>query len=281
MPRLAVADAFVDSARAACSESELFALLSYCCNALSIRYFALVHHINFGLDSEPAIRLHNYPETWEHWFDENRLGRSDPIHRASQLTCAGFPWSELASMIRLTPADQSVLAQARIVGIGDGFTVPAHVPGEFTGSCSFAMDPGIPFPRELHSAARILGGIAFDAARRLTKIRQIWPTPDRPITDRQRDCLLWSTRGKTDWETSRILGISKGTVIQHLKHARERYDVHNKAELSVRALHDGLIAFSELRGRHEPYQVVGIVAADRLRDMGGPFPTEASDGPSS
>ncbi|MEO7689173.1 MAG: autoinducer binding domain-containing protein, partial [Sphingomonas sp.] len=138
MPKLAVADAFVDNARAASSEEELFDLLSACCNAMGIRYFALVHHIDFGVEAAPAIRLHNYPQAWQHWFDENRLGRCDPVHRASQLANYGFPWSAIPGMITLTPADLSVFAQARIVGIGDGYTVPAHVPGEFTGSCSFA-----------------------------------------------------------------------------------------------------------------------------------------------
>lgn len=249
MPILAVANAFIDDARAAKNENELFELLVECCRRVRIRYFALVHHVDFGVEKAPAIRMHNYPRSWQHWFDENRLGRSDPIHRASQLCCGGFPWSAVPDMIPLTSADKSVFAQARIVGIGDGYTVPAHVPGEFTGSCSFAMSPDEPFPRELHSIAQVLGGIAFDAARRIMGIRDIWPRLDRPLTGRQRDCVLWSTRGKTDWETGTILGITKGTVIQHLKHARERYDVHNKAELSVRALHDGLIAFSELRLR--------------------------------
>jgi len=249
MLTLAIVDALVDSARAASTEKELYAALAQCCERLGIRYFALVHHVDFGLDTAPAIRLHNYPQEWQHWFDENQLGRSDPIHRASQLTCAGFPWSAVSSMVTLTACDRSVFAQARIVGIGDGFTVPTNVPGEFTGSCSFAMDPDTPFPRELHSVAQAMGVAAFDAARRLSNIRKIWPPLERPITDRQRACVLWSTRGQTDWETSRILEISKGTVIQHLKHARERYDVHNKAELSVRALQDGLIAFSELGAR--------------------------------
>lgn len=249
MLTLAIADALVDGARAATTEKELHAALEHCCQRLGIRYFALVHHVDFGLDTAPAIRVHNYPQAWQHWFDENQLGRCDPVHRASQLTCDGFAWSAVPSMVTLTSTDRSVFAQARVVGIGDGFTVPTHVPGEFTGSCSFAMDSGTPFPKELRSVAQALGAAAFDAARRMSKIRKIWPPLERPITDRQRACVLWSTRGKTDWETSRILEISKGTVIQHLKHARERYDVHNKAELTVRALQDGLIAFSELGAR--------------------------------
>lgn len=252
MAKLAIAEAFVDRAGVAASEAELFELLSDCCQAVGIRYFALVHHVNFGLERAPAIRLHNYPSAWQRWFDENQLGRSDPVHRASQLICCGFPWSIVSDVIELTTTDRSVFAQARVVGIGDGYTVPACVPGEFTGSCSFAMAPGEPFTRELETVAQVIGGIAFQAARRITRIREAWPPIERPLTERQRDCVLWSTRGKTDWETGKILGISKGTVIQHLANARERYDVHNKAELSVRALQDGVIVFSELGPRHQP-----------------------------
>ncbi|MDH7974495.1 LuxR family transcriptional regulator [Sphingomonas sp. AR_OL41] len=249
---MAIADAFVDRACVASSEDELFELLSDCCSAVGIRFFALVHHVNFGLEKAPAIRIHNYPPAWQRWFDENQLGRADPVHRASQLICCGFPWSVVPNFIELTAIDRSVFAQARGVGIGDGYTIPTNVPGEFTGSCSFAMATGETFTRELQAVAQIIGGIAFQAARRITRIREVWPPIERPLTDRQRDCVLWSTRGKTDWETGKILGISKGTVIQHLANARERYDVHNKAELSVRALHDGVIAFSQLGPRHQP-----------------------------
>jgi len=249
MPQLAIADAFVDAVREAGDDDELLTLLTDFCDAFNIRYFALVHHIDFGLDQGPAIRLHNYPGPWQQWFDENRLGRSDPIHRASELTCAGFRWSTVRDLIELTATDHAIFAQARIVGIGDGFTIPAHVPGEFTGSISFAMDLGRPFPRALESIVQALGASAFQAARRLTGVRRIWPLPRLPITSRQRDCVRWSSRGKSDWETSRILDISKETVIQHLKQARRRYGVSNKVELSVRALHDGLVAFSELGGR--------------------------------
>lgn len=252
MPKLTIAKAFVDRARAASTEAGLFELLSDCCRSVGIRYFALVHHVNFGFERAPAIRLHNYPPSWQRWFDENLLGRSDPVHRASQLICGGFSWSIIGDHIPLTSIDRSVFAQARVAGIGEGYTIPANVPGEFTGSCSFAMAPGEPFTPDHEFVAQIIGGIAFQAARRISRIREIWPPIERPLTERQRACLLWSTRGKSDWETGKILGISRGTVIQHMANARERYDVHTKTELSVRALQDGLIVFSELGPRHQP-----------------------------
>lgn len=246
MLTLAIAEAFVDDVRSATTGDDLFAALARCCGEMKVRYFALTHHVDFSTASATGLRLHNYPASWQNWFDENGLGRSDPVHRASQMSNVGFPWSAVPRMIRMTPADESVLSQARLAGIGDGFTVPAHVPGEINGSCSFAVNAGEIFPRELHNVAQLLGGFSFDAARRITGTRDIWASPSQTLTDRQLDCVLWAARGKTDYEISVILNISHETVIQHLKHARERYGVRKRAMLAVRALYDGLISFADI-----------------------------------
>src|SRR3546814_9318711 len=57
---------------------------------------------------------------------------------------------------------------------------------------------------------------------------------------------IWIARGKTAGETAAILGISEETVIQHLKVARDRYDVHCRQMLILCALFDGLIGFSDI-----------------------------------
>lgn len=246
MFKLAIAEAFVDNARVAQNEDDLLAALTECCGEMGVRYFALTHHVDFSKPSFTGLRLHNYPAAWQNWFDENRLGTSDPVHRASQVSSIGFPWSAVPRMIKMTPADQSILSQAHLIGIGDGFTVPAHVPGEVNGSCSFAMERGEPFPAELGYLAQLIGGFSFEAARRIARIRDIWADPSPTLTDRQRECVLWAARGKTDYEISVILEISQETVIQHLKHARERYGVQKRAMLAVRALFDGLISFTDV-----------------------------------
>ncbi len=246
MPRLAIAEAFVDDVRSAITGDDLFAALARCCGEMKVRYFALTHHVDFSNPMATGLRLHNYPASWQNWFDENQLGRSDPIHRASQRSNVGFPWSAVPRLIRMTPADKSVLGQARLVGIGDGFTVPAHVPGEMNGSCSFAVDAGETFPLELYNVAQLVGGFSFDAARRITGTADGWASPNQTLTARQLDCVLWAARGKTDYEISVILNISHETVIQHLKHARERYGVRKRAMLAVRALYDGLISFADI-----------------------------------
>lgn len=243
-----LAEEFADAIAGATNLDELAIVLAAIALELGFRYFALTHHLDIPRAPVPAVRLHNYPAAWADYFDAQRLGPSDPVHRASHMTGIGFAWSRLPGLIQLTPRDREVLDKARQNGIGDGFTVPAHIPGESAGSCSFATAAGHEAPGDRLYAAQLVGGLAFEAARRLVAIRS--PLPDRPqLTDRQRECVYWAARGKTDPEIAHILGISHETVILHLKQARARYGVYKRTQLAVHALFDGTLSFVDLLGR--------------------------------
>lgn len=237
-------DAFVRDIRDLQTADALAGALSEVCCDLGFKYFALTHHMDVRRSSR-AIRIHNYPAGWAEWFDGQQLGPVDPVHRASHLTSVGFAWSRLPEMISMTARDKQILAAARSQGIGDGFTVPAHVPGEVHGSCSFATETGIALVPETLPLLQLVGAFAFESARRIQRVRQP-PDPAARLTDRQRECLMWAARGKSDWEIARILGISHETVIRHLKQARERYGVAKRTLLTVHALFDGNIAFLDI-----------------------------------
>ena len=241
-------DAFVQALNASSSEAALADALEQISKELGFSYYALTHHVDIRQAPQRAIRLDNYPPQWVEYFDDNKLGPSDPVHRASHMTGAGFTWSQLSSLIQLTPRDLEILERAGGNGLGDGFTVPAHVPGESNGSCSFATRVGEAVPAERLVEAQLVGIFAFEAARRLWRVRGEMPLPLK-LTDRQRDCVLWVARGKSDWEISQILGISEETVIQHLKQARGRYGVSRRTMLAVSALFDGSISFSDILKR--------------------------------
>jgi LuxR family transcriptional regulator, quorum-sensing system regulator CciR len=239
-------DAFVRDVRKLDSEEELREALSDVARDLGFRYFALIDHVDVR-GSEAAIRIHNYPAAWAEWFDEQSLGTTDPVHRASNITSVGFAWSNLARMIPLTDEDRRVLERARGHGIGDGFTVPAHVPGEAHGSCSFACAPGELFCEDRLPLLQLVGAFAFEAARSMRR-RRFTQAPVR-LTDRQRECVMWAARGKSDWEIAHILGISHDTVIEHLRHARERYGVGKRTLVAIHALFDGTIGFVDVLRR--------------------------------
>jgi LuxR family quorum-sensing system transcriptional regulator CciR len=239
-------DAFVRDVRDLRTEEALAGALAEIASELGFRYFALTHHVDVRASSG-AIRLHNYPAGWADWFEEQSLGASDPVHRASNRTSVGFAWSALSDMIALSARDLKILALARSEGIGEGFTVPAHVPGEAHGSCSFACGSGDRFAGEHLPLLQLVGAFAFEAARRMRRIKI--DGPPVALTDRQRECVIWAARGKSDWEIARILGISEDTVGEHLRHARERYGVGKRTLVAVHALFDGTIGFLDVLRR--------------------------------
>ena len=239
-------ETFVRDVREIGSEVELASALADITRDLGFAYFALTHHVDVRR-SNAAIRIHNYPDGWADWFDEQSLGGFDPVHRASNMTGIGFAWSELPGMISLTAEDRRILELARTFGIGEGFTVPAHIPGDAHGSCSFARGVGEQLPGEQLPLLQLVGAFAFEAARRMQRTR--FAKEPVQLTDRQRECVIWAARGKSDWEISRILGISHDTVIEHLRHARERYGVGKRTLVAIHALFDGTIGFLDVLRR--------------------------------
>jgi LuxR family transcriptional regulator, quorum-sensing system regulator CciR len=92
-----------------------------------------------------------------------------------------------------------------------------------------------------------VGAFAFEAARRMRRSR-ISQGPIQ-LTDRQRECVMWAARGKSDWEIARVLGVSEATVGEHLRHAYERYGVGKRTLVAVHALFDGTIGFLDVLRR--------------------------------
>ncbi len=239
---------FIRTVEAATSTDDLAMAMVDLCAILGFEYFALTHHVDLPSPSGADIRLHNYPEQWAAYYDAQALGVSDPVHRASHVTSLGFPWSRIHAMITLTPRDRQVLALGAEQGIGDGFTVPANIPGETFGSCTFANTAGRPLPEAMLPLAQWAGLFAFEGARRLWSTRKL-DAKAPVLTDRQRDCILWAARGKGDWEISRILGLSEETVARHIKQACARYGVNKRTLVAIRALFDGTLTFTDILKR--------------------------------
>lgn len=62
------------------------------------------------------------------------------------------------------------------------------------------------------------------------------------LTEREKECLLWTAEGKTSWEMSKILNISERTVIFHLKNCSDKLATCNRQQAVARAVSQGLIS---------------------------------------
>jgi DNA-binding CsgD family transcriptional regulator len=248
VPRLAIADAFSQSTRAATSSDELYAALLDVSARMGFAFFALIHHADILLVGGKAIRLHNYPADWVEYYDAHALGLVDPVHRASHMTNEGFVWSNIAGLMALTPDDNRMFELGAAKGLGNGYTVPNNIPGEPMGSCTFANAAGIAMPVDMLPVAQLVGLAAFQCARRLWEIRPLSPAKPR-LTNRQREIVIWGARGKSDWDTSRILDLKEDTVARHFKDARKKFGVGKRILVIIHALRDGTLSFLDF----EPY----------------------------
>lgn len=227
----------------AVSEENLCAALADASTRLGFSHFALAYERRGG-GTPGSLLVHDYPANWARTYVDHNLGRADPVRRAGERSMTGFEWRNLASYVPLTKRDLHMLEMGRQHGLAEGFTVPRHLPGEASGACSFVMTTGtMPEPAMLN-VAEILGAVALTAARRI--VGGTSPKKRPTLSERQRECVLWTARGKTASEVGAILGISEKTVIQHLKIARDRYAVHCRQMLILCALFDGLIGFSDI-----------------------------------
>lgn len=243
---LAVVQDFVTAAPKAASMADLRALIGSAVNELGFDYFAIVHHVVFGRPEGEHVRLTNYPIEWIGYVRElPKL--TDPVVRAAERMSSGFKWDQLDSLLSMTPAEADYMRQAARHGICQGYTVPNHVPGETFGSCSFSVGEDTTFPDASISAAQALGSFAFEAARKLVKQRpgEIY-LPPAPLSERQRECLLFVARGKSDSVIADLLAIRPKTVNEHIEAAKRRYSVATRSQLLVRALFRSEICFSEV-----------------------------------
>jgi len=65
------------------------------------------------------------------------------------------------------------------------------------------------------------------------------------LTQRDTECLTWTALGKTSWEISVILGFSESTATFHLRNAGNKLKASNRANAVAKAIHLGLIEFSD------------------------------------
>ena len=66
-------------------------------------------------------------------------------------------------------------------------------------------------------------------------------TVQDPLSDRERECLLWVSEGKTTDEVAVILGVSSNTVNSYITHAIQKLSASNRAMAIATAIRSGIL----------------------------------------
>ncbi|WP_374575491.1 LuxR family transcriptional regulator [Phenylobacterium sp.] len=250
MSRFHDVQTFVREANRVTRREELYGLVDGVVRELDFDYFSLVQHADVAsTPPQDFVHLVSFPKAWREMVMARGYFADDPVHVACQKTARGFLWSSAGQIIDLTPRQHEILRAAAAEGLGDGFAVPIHLPGELGGSCSFGLRLGREASAESLPMMQYVGCFAFEAARRIMKAdrgrARAASGPPR-LTDRQLDCMVLAAGGGTDAQIAGRLGISEKTVHQHVEEAKRRYGVSTRTLLVVRALFDGQITFADI-----------------------------------
>ena len=243
-PDFARTQAFVAALRASDSIGSIENTLAEATHAHEFDHFALVQRLS-QRNSVGPVQLTDYPDEWvEHLLGDKRY-TDDPVLIASERTVAAFTWTELPGIVPLSRRNTLYMQAARARGLGEGYTIPIHVPGEATGLCSFVTGHNRPLPEHHLPAMQYLACFAFEAARRLAPKPDVVLVAPR-LTPRQLDCVVLAAKGKSNWVVGELLGLSQQTVHKYLENAKRRYGVSSRTELIVRALFDGQLTFKDV-----------------------------------
>ncbi len=187
---------------------------------------------------DPFIRL-TYPASWIKRYLQKGYVDVDPVLREGFLRTLPFQWEQLTIS---TPQEFAFLQDALDHGIGPhGFSIPVRSKQGHKGLVSLSNSRG----REewdafLSQNFSVLIEIANRLHRRVIK-SVFWE--DKPhLTEREIECLQWTSRGKNTGDIAVILHISPHTARDYLKSARYKLDCVTAAQAASKAISLGIIA---------------------------------------
>lgn len=256
MGRIGDVQRFVDTVRALRTPRALQALLSDVAVEMGFDVVTMFHHVDLSR-IEPSLAHMRRGElvgvttaalSWSEHYRDNKLVAVDPRVLATRRTLAPFRTGDVGRIIHIGSAQRAVIESQARANIGEGFTIPAHFPGEPSGSCTFSVACGRALPERNFAMAQWIGNSAFDAARNmLLNARCRGARATRPrLTERQLQCTILVGRGLSEEAIAKRLGISFETVKRHLKEARQAFGVTKSVQLVTRSLQDGQITLRDL-----------------------------------
>jgi len=167
----------------------------------------------------------------------------DPIVQQSIGSADPFTWIDCVADNKLMGSELKVIHEARDFGLKEGADIPIHGPGFEIGSFSVHTSLSMKQFQERWAVGKtwvsFIAYAFYNSFKRLNEISD--QVTEIHLSPRERECLLWSARGKTVWETGQILSISDQTVLTHIGSARSKLGAGSKQHAVIKAILSQLI----------------------------------------
>jgi LuxR family quorum-sensing system transcriptional regulator CciR len=181
-----------------------------------------------------------FPETWLDHYVKEGYDAIDPVNYVARFSRRAFSWEEARRFQALSLRQVEVIEESKEAGMACGVSVPLFGPqGEHA---ILSLSSSTP------EAAKA-GSLPFLTVM-ATQFHMVHQTlaegePDLPdwvsLTAREREVLVWSSRGKSNWAISQILSISESAVNFHVVNAMQKLGCSSRVVAILKAIRHGLI----------------------------------------
>jgi LuxR family quorum-sensing system transcriptional regulator CciR len=242
--RVRVAE-YIEKTNVARSPEEVFALFRIAVSAFGydrIAFAAVTPAAQCAVQSllpRPALVV-SCPQQWIDHYLRQRYQDIDPCLLLAPGRLRPYTWADMTTCVRLTTRQRRLFTESREAGLHNGVCIPVHGPLGESYVVSLATGRSIGDGTAELGTLQILANQLQLAYTDLARGGDA--APKVHLTDRERECLTWTARGKSAWSISRILGVSEHTVQFHLKGTMKKIGAGNRVQAVVTALRLGLIA---------------------------------------
>lgn len=184
--------------------------------------------------------ISNLPRQWCELYEQLNYSQIDPaaLHCRARVTPTLWWTESCPEPASDDPQTAAFIKEACGFGLRSGVSFPIHDFGGTWGMLSLSCEQELESSQTMLERSmpynQLLSGYVFEAATRAVQPKR--PADDQGLTEREKECLVWCSAGKTSWETSKILGISERTVFFHIQNASHKLGASNRIQAVMLAM---------------------------------------------
>lgn len=233
-------DEFVDCLHSAHTEDDFRRVAERTAHALGFRWFAY-----FGQRANSPKLISSYPKSWtSHYFREG-YDNIDPVLQESRSTSRMLLWDGREARSAKSAKERRLFDDALSFKIRTGLTIRVRSTHNRHAAFTLAVDErSLGLDRFVESCQDILEEIGINYHAHVSaKLggMSVSTATASPLTQRERQCLAWTSDGKTMQDIAELLGLSSRGVKYHLDNARENLAALTLPHAVALAFRQGLI----------------------------------------
>ncbi len=234
---------YIEQTNRANSVDDAFLLLETALKSIGIDrvvYSLMTDHPSVNKKAGHAI-LGNYPEDWMKYYCEKTYEDVDPVRKHIMVSSRPFLWQELGKTRGYSKDEEILMHEANDAKLLDGIGLSIHgVNGEVVGMGFASSCGGVELNKDTMSLVNLLSYQFHNVFQEIEKAINFAP-PEKQLTPREKEVLLWVARGKSYSVIGDILKISDNTVDYHMRNIFSKLDTNHHVLAVVKAIRLGLI----------------------------------------